>query len=217
LEALKAEDDTKTYKWEYFIGKYGHFTAEDPATHSRTYGGGLDSIARWSHGGMKEWGQTCGIPISAAMVVQLALPDNQTEHPLDEIFANYGSAIHPQTDVSNAEWFYTGVHNATNIQISRMPLKQVKVGSMQCHNAIEQFIKLGKTYDPLKKRQEWCGRQTADQCYITLKAINKYYHGTAIDSTPLSPVPATCKTAGCHEDGGMGRTLGKEDCLVCHK
>jgi hypothetical protein len=222
LEALKAQDPSKTYKWEYFIGKYGHFLSETAT--QREYRGGIDSIARFGHGGMNGWGATCGIPIAVAMVIQQAVPDAATPNLLDQLFANYGSAVHPQTDVTNAEWFYNGVksgglNGGANIQISRVALKQAKVGSMQCHNAIEQYIKLGGTYEPRKVRQEWCGRLTADQCYLAMKLINNYYHGTPFTATQLSPVVSTCAVSGCHLETGnpYGRTLGKEDCLVCHR
>lgn len=162
---------------------------------------------------MNGWGSTCGIPIAAAMVVQQAVPDSDTPSLLDQVFANYGSAVHPEADVSNAAWFYDGVRAG---QITRDPLLTVKVGSMQCHNSIEQFIKLGDEYEPRKVRQEWCGRLTADQCYITLKVINDYYHSTGFEVTPLSAVPATCHTSACHK-AEKGRQIGKEDCLVCHK
>ncbi len=165
---------------------------------------------------MNGWGSTCGIPIAGAMVIQQAVPDSATPNLLDQLFANYGSAVHPEADVSNAPWFYNGVRLGGAIQISREPLEAVKVGSMQCHNAIEQFIKLGDKYSPRKVRQEWCGRITADQCYLTMKLINNYYHATDYAHTPLSAVPATCHTSACHRNE-KGRLIGKEDCLVCHK
>jgi len=162
---------------------------------------------------MNGWGATCGIPIALAMVIQQALPDNQTPPLFDQIFANYGQAAHPQADVSNAEWFYNGTRAG---QITRTPLPAVEVGSMQCHNAVEQYIKLGNTFSPVKVRQEWCGRLVADQCYLALKLINNAKNGTPYDATTLSAVPATCHTAACHVNT-QGRVVGKEDCLVCHK
>lgn len=211
MDALRAEDDTKVYKWDYFTGKYGHFTGETETT--RTYPGGIDSIARFGHGGMNGWGATCGIPIASAMIIQLAVPDNQTPTLLDQLFANYGQTEHPQANVSNAAWFYDGVRAG---QITRAPLPALIVGSMQCHNAVEQYIKEGNKFSPVKVRQEWCGRITADLCYLTLKLLNNYHNGTPYEATTLSAVPTTCHTSTCHT-ATQGRVIGKENCLVCHK
>jgi hypothetical protein len=97
---------------------------------------------------MNGWGATCGIPIAVAMVIQQAVPDGRRLRISSTSSSRTTvQAVHPQTDVSNAAWFYNGVTEFVPVR-SPACAEAVKVGSMQCHNAVEQYIKLGNTFSP---------------------------------------------------------------------
>lgn len=215
MEALHAQDPDKFYKWDYLAGEYGPFT-QTSAT-ERTYVAVGVTPVSYGAGGMQSWGQTCGVALAAATVCQMV--DKRPQ--IDEVFSAYGQIGHPMDEIGNSEWLRnridTVLPNAGNVKpLHRVPPS--KLGSLQCHNALEKFMKATKNISGYT-RSDGCARLCADLAYITIKVLDKQFNGTAGYATPaLSTARNDCATAGCH-NGGSGATtvVGKENCWVCHK
>lgn len=220
LEALKAEDPNKVYKWDYIKGEYGAFTEEQGGTVRKHVAVGVTPVS-YGAGGMESWGQTCGTALAAATVAQMV-----GRRPLiDKVFSAYGQIPHPMNDVGNSTWLRDGVHKVyygnPAVITDFTPTHVVppsNLGSLQCHNALEKFMKAVKGITGYT-RSDGCARLCADMAYVTMKVIDQAVNGTAGYPTPaLSTARNSCATAGCH-NGGSGATtvVGKENCVVCHK
>lgn len=204
IDALKAQDPNKVYKWEYVGGQYGPFTQNGA---NRTYvASGVNPVA-YGAAGMQSWGQTCGVALAGATICQMVNKRPQ----IDEVFSAYGQIPHPMPEIGNSEWLRNRV--AANIAKPSVVVPPSKLGSIQCHNALEKFQK-AVVGIPGYTRSDGCARLCADLAYITIKSLDKQFNGTAGYATPpLSTTRAECATAGCH-----GSTVtGKENCWVCHK
>jgi hypothetical protein len=209
MEALKAQDPNKVYKWDYICGQYGPFTQNGA---NRTYVAGGVNPPAWGGGGMQSWGQTCGILIAAAAICQMVNKRNQ----IDEVFTSFGQIAHPMTEVGNSEWLRDRV--AANLPKPTVVVPPSILGSLQCHNALEEFQR-AVVGIPGYTRSDGCARLCADLAYITVKVLDKQFNGTAGYATPaVSTARAECATAGCHNGGTAATTVvGKENCWVCHK
>lgn len=209
LEALKAEDPNKVYKWDYIKGEYGPFTQ---AGANRNYVSIGVTPVSYGAGGMESWGQTCGTALAAATVAQMV-----GRRPLiDKVFSAYGQIPHPMNDVGNSTWLRDRV--AANLPKPNVVVPPSNLGSLQCHNALEKFMKAVKGITGYT-RSDGCARLCADMAYITMKVIDQAVNGTAGYAIPaLSTARDGCAVAGCH-NGGSGATtvVGKENCVVCHK
>jgi hypothetical protein len=202
IDALKAQDSTKVYKWEYIAGQYGGFTQSGD---NRTYAAvGINPVC-YSGGGLQSWGQTCGVAIAAATIAQMVNKRAQ----IDQMFAVYGQIPHPMPEIGNSEWLKNGV--AANLPAPLVAVPPTKLGSLQCHNALFKFEKAVAGITGYT-RSDGCARLCADLAYQTMQILNKEFNGTAWTTVPLSTTKATCAVSGCHPT-----TTGKEDCYVCHK
>lgn len=207
MEALKADDPNKVYKWEYLVGQHGPFVQTG---NNRVYEAIGVTPVSYGAAGMQSWGQTCGVALAAATVCQMVNKRNQ----IDEVFSAYGQIPHPMDEIGNSQWLREGVHLVNGVDFT--PTHRVipsNLGSLQCHNALEKFTKAVKGISGYT-RSDGCARLCADLAYITVKVLDKQFNGTAGYPTPaLSTARNSCATAGCH-----GSTVvGKENCVVCHK
>ncbi len=201
---MKAQDSTKVYKWEYIAGQYGGFTQSGT---NRTYSAPGVTPVSYGAAGMQSWGQTCGVALAGATVCQMV---NQRPS-IDQVFSAYGQIPHPMPEIGNSDWLKARV--ATNLPNPSVAVPPSKLGSIQCHNALEKFQKAVKGIAGYT-RSDGCARLCADLAYITIKVLDSKFNATAGYATPaLSTARNDCATAGCH-----GSTVtGKENCVVCHK
>lgn len=209
MEALKAQDSTKTYKWEYIAGEVGPYTQDGL---NRNYTAvGVNPVA-YGAAGMNSWGQTCGVALAAATICQMVNKKSQ----IDEAFTAYGQIAHPMPEVGNSEWLRGRV--AANLPKPNVVVPPTVLGSIQCHNALEKFQK-AVVGIPGYTRSDGCARLCADIAYVTVKVLDKQFNATAGFATPaVSTTRAECATAGCHNGGTAATTVvGKENCWVCHK
>lgn len=209
MEALRAQNPDKVYRWDYLKGEYGPFTQNGA---NRDYVAVGVTPVSYGAAGMQSWGQTCGVALATATICQMVNKRNQ----IDEVFTAYGQIPHPMPEVGNSEWLRERV--AANLPKPNVVVPPSNLGSLQCHNSLEKFMKAVKGI-PGYTRSDGCARLCADLAYITVKVLDKQFNGSGGYNTPaVSTARAECATAGCHNGGTAATTVvGKENCWVCHK
>ncbi len=157
-------------------------------------------------GGISDWGTICGALYGAAAAYALFWGRDERTPMVNELYRWYETTNLPIYDPKdNAQ----GVKGAIPANIS---------GSVLCHISVSRWCYENKIEATDKKRNERCGRLTADVVYKAVEIFNKKIELGKDFKTTFAVQDSVEYCGSCHQTKGQETNWAKGvmDCAPCH-
>jgi len=155
-------------------------------------------MMRYGEGGVTGWGSVCGTINGAAAAINLVCPMANARNLINELVAWYSVTPLPIYVPDGGE--------AMAANASNSPL---------CHASVSNWCAVSGLTVSSAERKERCARLVADVASKAATLLNANLNGTFVAEHGPAETVGECMT--CHGSTVMNNTLGKMDCVSCHK